>query len=97
MTPESPYEPVAATLSDALDAINRAMAVDYALTEDGRTIQLTALKALVTTALLSAQSGGGLGECRRNTPYSPLRPIIDHQGKFKWCCNHHPQHCAGLE
>jgi hypothetical protein len=36
-----------------------------------------------------------LGECRRETPFSALHPVIDHEGNFKWCCNHDPEHCAG--
>ncbi len=44
-------------------------------------------------ALLAASSSS-LGECRVTTPYASLRPVIDAQGHFKWCCNHNPEHCA---
>ena len=43
---------------------------------------------------LMLMAGTGLGECRLETPYSPLRPVIDAHGAFKWCCNHNPEHCA---
>jgi hypothetical protein len=36
-----------------------------------------------------------LGECRRQTPYKPLFPVIDSEGRLKWCCSHSPEeHCA---
>ena len=35
-----------------------------------------------------------LGECRVQAPYSPLRPVIDSDGHFQWCCNHMPEHCS---
>jgi len=35
-----------------------------------------------------------LGECRVQAPYSPLRPVIDKDGNFHWCCNHTPEHCS---
>ena len=46
----------------------------------------------VAASLLAAT--GGLGECRKQKPYSELRPVIDRDGTFKWCCNHVPEHCA---
>jgi len=44
--------------------------------------------------LLLARSTTTLGECRRDTPYAPLRPVIGADGRFKWCCTHDPEHCA---
>jgi hypothetical protein len=44
-------------------------------------------------ALLVAWSAS-IGECRRAQPYSPLHPVIDADGAFRWCCNHTPQHCS---
>lgn len=35
-----------------------------------------------------------LGECRQETPYTPLRPVIDAEGQFLWCCNHEEEHCV---
>lgn len=48
--------------------------------------------ALRTVLAVAAAS---LGECRRSTPYSTLRPVIDADGDFRWCCNHDPEHCSG--
>ena len=48
--------------------------------------------ALRLLSFISAQSA--LGECRKETPYSQLRPVIDSDGTFKWCCNHKTEHCS---
>lgn len=39
-------------------------------------------------------SVSSFGECRKDTPYKPLRPVIDANGNFKWCCEHDPEHCV---
>jgi hypothetical protein len=44
-------------------------------------------------ALLVALSAS-IGECRLSNPYSPLHPVIEADGSFRWCCNHSPQHCS---
>lgn len=33
------------------------------------------------------------GECRRAEPFAPLRVVMTADG-VKWCCTHHPEHCA---
>lgn len=48
----------------------------------------SALQAYVLAAATS------LGECRKKTPYAPLKPVIDPQGNLQWCCEHDPEHCA---
>lgn len=53
------------------------------------TLQLEA-----TRLMLSAMSATMLGECRVETPFKPLRPVIDEDGNFKWCCTHTPPHCS---
>jgi hypothetical protein len=35
-----------------------------------------------------------LGECRKESPYSTLHPVIDENGNFSWCCNHETEHCS---
>jgi hypothetical protein len=50
-----------------------------------------ATAALHTFLLASASA---IGECRRKKPYAPLKPVIDDQGNFKWCCEHDPEHCV---
>ncbi len=49
--------------------------------------------ALRASQLALLATMASLGECRQDIPYSPLRPIIDEDGNFKWCCNHEPEHC----
>lgn len=56
---------------------------------DVETVGLFA-RALQATLLALSTS---LGECRLDTPYSPLHPVIDKDGTFRWCCNHDPEHC----
>ena len=36
-----------------------------------------------------------LGECQVDVPYAPMRPVIDVDGNFKWCCTHPEPHCSG--
>jgi hypothetical protein len=38
---------------------------------------------------------GGLGECRQDIPFSPMRPVLrEGSDKVEWCCNHNPPHCG---
>ena len=32
-------------------------------------------------------------ECRVEAPYAPMRPVLTSEG-VRWCCTHHPEHCA---
>lgn len=47
----------------------------------------------VVARFLENMAASGLGECRLDVPYSPLRPVIDEDGTFRWCCSHKPEHC----
>jgi hypothetical protein len=49
---------------------------------------VTALQAYVMAAATS------FGECRQQTPYAPVKPVINPQGALLWCCEHNPEHCA---
>jgi hypothetical protein len=51
------------------------------------------LVARTVTTLLDAVATT-LGECRRDTPYAPLQPVISAAGTLEWCCTHHPEHCV---
>ena len=53
--------------------------------------ELANAMATAFTLMLSALSTS-IGECRRQAPYSTLRPIIDEAGNFYWCCNHDLEH-----
>jgi hypothetical protein len=35
-----------------------------------------------------------IGECRMETPYSRLRPVIKSDGTRVWCCSHKQEHCS---
>ena len=48
-------------------------------------------QAVAATASAMAAS---LGQCRRDTPYSTLHPVISETGAFQWCCNHDTEHCV---
>jgi hypothetical protein len=54
---------------------------------------LTVALVRAVRALLVALSAS-IGECQLSQPYSPLHPVIDADGSFRWCCNHSPQHCS---
>jgi len=48
--------------------------------------------SLMLRMLLAMQAP--YGECRKQLPYAEIRPVIDANGNFKWCCTHNPEHCA---
>ena len=54
----------------------------------------TSARLLSASHILMAALGTGLGECRKETPFAALRPVIDSNGTLKWCCSHDPEHCA---
>jgi hypothetical protein len=61
----------------------------------GEALERTEMNALLNAVQLSlAASAASLGECRRQTPYSSLYPLIDSDGAFKWCCTHPEPHCS---
>jgi len=66
---------------------DRALAVP----SDVEAIEPNLLADALRATLLAL--GESLGECRMAVPFSPLHPVIDAQGNFKWCCNHDPEHC----
>lgn len=79
-----------------LDALQKLVAeYQNLISEDlgeARPAELQQLHVAAATTFLMTM--GSLGECRRDTPYSPLRPVIDRNGVFKWCCNHPDEHCG---
>jgi hypothetical protein len=62
--------------------------------EAARAEALAAAQQLVSllSARTFAASGGGFGECRMDTPFTDLRPVIDTDGKLYWRCAHDPEH-----
>jgi hypothetical protein len=51
-------------------------------------------RARASIIAMVASAASGLGECRKDHPYASLRPIIDENGDFKWCCTHPSTHCS---
>lgn len=73
---------------EAVDALNAMLAGDSeAVSSDVAVVARAAKLALEAAA-------SGLGECRETTPYAALYPLIDENGKFKWCCTHDSEHCS---
>lgn len=70
----------------ALDELAATQTYDLFRTSGGATLA-KGLRAALTLARASA------GECRRERPYSPLRPVLDAERGLRWCCNHDPEHC----
>jgi hypothetical protein len=33
------------------------------------------------------------GQCRLETPYADLRPVLTAEG-LRWCCTHETEHCS---
>ena len=75
------------------DEISSAIWQVDQVAERGGGSDLTTALVQAVRALLVALSGS-IGECRQSNPYSPLHPVIDVDGSFRWCCNHSPQHCS---
>jgi hypothetical protein len=71
----------------ALDELAVTRTYDLFKASGGATLA-AGLKAALS--LLS----GSVGECRRAVPYSPLRPVLEADGRLRWCCSHEPEHCA---
>lgn len=82
----------AKTLSELKEQIEKLESQEVSAVWD----QEWALKTLQLTYTLQSHllATGALGECRRATPYAPLKPVIDANGNFKWCCEHDPEHCV---
>jgi hypothetical protein len=72
-----------------VDALIREL---HDLGNEGEWNSATALRALkASSAIAALLSSGGIGECRLDTPYSALQPVLDANG-LRWCCSHDPQH-----
>lgn len=56
---------------------------------DDIALKAAELHALASQTRLVASSG--LGECRRATPFSSLRPVLQDDGLY-WYCSHDPVH-----
>jgi hypothetical protein len=78
-------------IGEAIDRLDAAIEGGGVNILEDRTLGVAVAKAMRVTL---AAVGGSLGECRRDTPFSALFPVITNEGVFEWCCNHVPQHCV---
>ncbi len=91
--PESPsYQDLQNLISDVVNRLGVPEQRRWMATPDVEAVDLLANALRVTLLALSAS----IGECRLASPYSPLHPVIDAEGTFRWCCNHDPEHCRPL-
>lgn len=51
------------------------------------------LRLAEASAIILAAAAGSFGECRKDVPYQPIRPVIPPEGGLRWCCTHDPEHC----
>lgn len=76
------------TVDSAIDSLRNAVTEYDASVQKDPTLLITAAGLLILSAIAT-----GLGECRLQTPYSRLHPVISSNGVFQWCCDHNPEHC----
>ena len=85
-------------LTARIDALLRERGVDPGRPAIGSAraddTEMLALALHASRLMLAMSESTLLGECRREKPFKPLRPIIDENGTFKWCCTHSPPHCS---
>lgn len=81
---DEPRRPNAQMVADAVDHALRKL-------EAGRSDPRQVEAGFNVLMLLASASSG---ECRQETPYGQLHPVIDEHGNFMWCCNHPKEHCA---
>jgi hypothetical protein len=85
--------PSSAELREQLRASADRLELALGHGEEGLAAGVDPLDALVRAALATVTAlEASLGECRLETPYVPLRPIIDSEGAFGWTCTHSPEH-----
>ena len=79
---------------ERLESLARPVDVSISVTDESVKTLADGLTAILKTSLATLTAVASSGECRREVPYSPLHPVIDSDGNFKWCCNHNPEHCG---
>jgi hypothetical protein len=87
--PDHPYDDLRERIDTALRDFEELSASERLELAEPAALEVWARVLYTTLTAVSAS----LGECRLEDPPSPLRPVIDADGNFKWCCNHYPEHC----
>jgi hypothetical protein len=89
------YEDLQAQIRAALDELDeeseRTAGVTVRGVTFGRSPRTPAPAALRAVLLALSES---MGECREALPYAPMHPVRTSDGRFRWCCTHHPEHCG---
>jgi hypothetical protein len=88
---ESQQNPLRQRMSDSIASLEAIAAGEHPDSEDPQKLAAYIAEALRLTLAAMADS---MGECRQALPFSPLHPVLDTNGHFRWCCNHDPQHCS---
>ena len=93
--PGSRQERKGPELSELGEAFNDlAAALHESVREKDEQAFINAVNSLAESAQAALDAGSSLGECRRASPYAPIRPVIDSTNHVKWCCTHDPEHCV---
>jgi len=90
-TNDTPHSQLRQELDASIKSLDAIASGDHPDVGDVERIAAHLAGALrVTLSALTAS----IGECQQAVPYSPLHPVLDPNGDFRWCCNHVPQHCS---
>lgn len=88
---ESQQSPLRERMSESISSLEAIAAGAH---PDSENVQKVAGHIAEALRLSLAAMADSMGECRQALPYSPLHPVLDTNGHFRWCCNHDPQHCS---
>jgi hypothetical protein len=83
--------PLKENIAASIDSLDAIAAGEH---PDSGDVQKVAGHIAAALRLSLAAITDSLGECRQAVPFSPLHPVLDTHGHFRWCCNHDPQHCS---
>lgn len=89
--PSSRHESLKAQMSESIASRDAIAAGDH---PDSGDAQQLARHVAAGLRLSLVAMDSSIGECQQALPYSPLHPVLDDKGEFRWCCNHDPQHCS---
>jgi hypothetical protein len=83
--------PLKKRIAESIDSLEAIASGEH---PDSGDLQRVAGHIAAGLRLSLATMAESLGECRQAVPFSPLHPVLDTNGEFRWCCNHNPEHCS---
>ena len=86
------YEDLQQQVNAAIESLEAGDGSHEGITGLARREGVDPLAVALRTTLLALSAS--LGECRQQTPFSPLHPVLGKDGQLRWCCNHAKQHCS---